>query len=408
MEQLFLTFALITLFYLLIPGSGAFLVRSRWRGFRRQILATSLHRVVGYQQFRSASTVSDGGLLGNFRFMGKLEAIQGDDTMWLRNGNVTVAVEMKGVRVYTLFPVSQGQNWKERSGEQFPDPAPQILSWSRVGSLSEGTRFYVGGRLEVQHGIPTFRSTSAQPLIVVIFDGPEESFLGRCIWSGRQRNEYWNQFTPASLLTGAFALLVLSYLYLRSPLLRLSVLFSLSLSAVPVLPLLPPGIILFFLYRYWWRRARYFRAHRDLVRLPLRFFPERMEQRVGDRPALPELHAVLPDESGYCGRPASNAEADEALAAGAVLRDVPELSSTHPDAHCYIFDVCARGVDQRPASGPRDPLAEYVVYREDPALLAERCERKASSLQWLAVTAFTVCILLNGYGVFLVLSNIVR
>ncbi|HUX51179.1 MAG TPA: hypothetical protein VMW73_10310 [Spirochaetia bacterium] len=408
MEQLLLTFALITIFYLLIPGSGAFLVRSRWRGFRRQILATSLHRVVGYQQFRTASNVSDGGLIGNFRFMGKLEAIQGDDTMWLRNGNVTVAVEMKGVRVYTLFPVSQGQNGHPRNDEQFPDPAPQIQPWSRVGSLSEGTRFYVGGRLEVQHGIPTFRSTSARPLIVVIFDGPEESFLGRCIWSGRQRNEYWNQFTPASLLTGSFALLVVSYLFLRSPLLRLSVLFSLSLSAVPVLPLLPPGIVLFFLYRFWWRKARYFRAHRDLVRLPLRFFPERLDQRVGDRTALPELHAVLPDESGYCGRRASNAEAEAALNAGAVLRDVPELASSGRDSSCYIFNVCDPGAEAGLAPGPRDPLAEHVVYRQDPSLLAERCERKARSLELLAVAAFTICILLNGYGVFLALSNIVR
>lgn len=400
MEQLLLTFSLVVLFYLLIPGVGAFNVRARWRRFRRQVLASSAFRIAEYEQFREATARPDGTDLGRFRFFGALEAIQGDDTIWLKNGNVTVAVEMTDVRVCMLYP--DGENgrplWVENPTPHFPDLTPLVTPWSRMGSLPEGTRFYVGGSMEVQRGLPTFRPAAGAPLVVVIYDGNDETLLARCIWSGRQRNEYWNQFTPASLLAGAFSLLILSYLYLRSPLLRLPVLFSLTLSAVPLMPLLPPGVILFFLYRYWWRRGRYFRAQRDLVRLPLRYFTDEL---------VPGT-AALPDGTRYrCELvPVDTLASEENRPL--LIREVPGFQAQRNEGRVYLFGVESDREAGARVVRPSDPMAEHVAYRDPPALLAEACDRQARHLELRSAFAFVVGLLVNAYAVFLTLSNIVR
>ncbi|HUX13541.1 MAG TPA: hypothetical protein VMW87_10965 [Spirochaetia bacterium] len=400
MEQLLLTFGLVVVFYLIIPGIGAFDVRGRWRRFRRDVLLSSSFRIAEYEQFHEATTRADGTELGSFRFFGTLEAIQGDDTIWLKNGNVTVAADMTEVRVCLLHPDNESGRplSAENPSPSYPDLTPQIISWSRMGTLSEGTRFYVGGHMEVQRGLPTFRRSTGSPLIVVIYEGNDESLLARCIWSGRQRNEYWNQFTPASLLTGAFALLVLSYFYLRSPLLRLPVLFSLSLSAVPVMPLLPPGVALFFLYRYWWRRGRYFRAQRDLVRLPIRYFAE------GEFPGTAEL----PDGSRYCCRVVPATAVKSENGEPFLIREVPGLRSGEDESKLYLFGVEKRNADATEVVRPADPMAEHVAYRQEPAKLAAACETEARRLESRSGIAFAVGLLVNAYAVFLLLSNIVR
>ncbi|WP_455383287.1 hypothetical protein [Salinispira pacifica] len=401
MEQLLLTFSLVVLFYLLIPGIGAFNVRARWRQFRRDLLRSSGYRIAEYEQFREASARPDGAELGDFRFFGALEAIQGDDAIWLKRGNVTVAVDMSEVRVCVLNPDREegGRHlWVENPTLHYPDLTPLVTPWSRMGSLPEGTRFFVGGRLEVQRGLPTFRRGNGGRLVVVIYEGEDESLLARCVWSGRQRNEYWNPYTPASLLAGAFSLLILSYLFLRSPLLRLPVLFSLTLSTVPIMPLLPPGVVLFFLYRFWWRRGRYFRAQRDLVRLPLRYFGEE---------AIPGT-AALPDGARYRCTLVSPEELREQEGSGTRIREVPGFRTASYHETYYLFGA---EEDRQPTAKvvrPADPMAEHVAYREHPAELAGLCDRQARRLEQRAIAAFAVGMLLNAYTVFLVLSNLVR
>ena len=59
----------------------------------------------------------------------------------------------------------------------------------------------------------------------------------------------------------------------------------LSLAAAPVAPFLPPGVALYYLYRYFWKMARRLRAERDLLRLPLRYFPGSGRERGAHRAA---------------------------------------------------------------------------------------------------------------------------
>ena len=77
--------------------------------------------------------------------------------------------------------------------------------------------------------------------MVVIYDGDERSILLRAVWGGRQKNEYWNSFTLAALITGSVSLFLMSYLFLSHPLYRQAALFALTLGFFPLATLLPPG-----------------------------------------------------------------------------------------------------------------------------------------------------------------------
>ncbi len=440
MERLLLIAVIVVFFYLLVPGLGAFAVRARWRTFRRQLLRSSMHPIADYEQFRLGGTNTEGTTLGTFRFFGSLEAIQGDDLIWVRNGQVSFAANMHGVRVYTLYPIA------DKEPGLLPDQAPQVFSWSRMGSLPEGTKVYLGGSLEVDHGRATFLNRKDFPLTVIIYDGTEESLLARSIWSARQRNEYWNQFTAPSLLAGTFALLLLSYVFLRTSQLRLEALTSLTLAIVPVVPLLPPGIIAFFLYRHWWRKGRYFRAQRDLVRLPLRYFPDE-DVSTGRGGWIPGLSVGASAGGGVRGRRSDRAPGAEAEGAVAVLlpggeqyvrvsldsdqtealktrgaseRTVPELrrGAGEFEARRFVFGVAAGKGSERESRdekkdammivAPADPMAEFLVYQDDPSHIAAACAHRARRNEVVAGVSFGIGFLVNLYEVFLFLSFVVR
>ena len=54
-----------------------------------------------------------------------------------------------------------------------------------------------------------------------------------------------------------------------------------------------PGFPLYFAYRSYWKRARLMRAQRDVIRLPLRYFPPSADGNRGKRATL------LPDMEPY-------------------------------------------------------------------------------------------------------------
>ena len=85
------------LFFGLIPGIGAFSVRSHWRNFRRRMLEVSLFPFVQYSDVTRADKSP-----GNFRLFGRLEAIQADNRIWVNSGSFTMEVDLTGVQLYTL------------------------------------------------------------------------------------------------------------------------------------------------------------------------------------------------------------------------------------------------------------------------------------------------------------------
>ncbi len=385
------------LFFALVPGAGAFTVRWQWRLFRRRMLEASLAPFLRYSDLSGAE-----GPRGDFRVFGELEAIQGRDRVWINAGEFTVEADLEGVRLYLLPSLSGSGGLKE----PLPDEEPAVAPWNRVFSLPSGLRLFVGGRLFLEEGRGVFRSGPRTPLLVVFYDGERESILKRAIWGGRKRNEYWNPFTLPSLLAGFLCLALLAYLSLRSAQAGLPGLAVLSLAAAPVAPFLPPGVALYYLYRYFWKLAWRLRAERDLLRLPLRYFPEFAPgaPRAAPRPAA-ERAALLPNGERYL----MCREGELAVEGEPETRSSNGLPTGHPEAgEGWLFGAIQESQGRRSLRRPADPMGELLRVPGDPAALASRCEVLARWYELAAAACFTAGLGMNLLGVLLLLARLLR
>lgn len=372
-----------TLFYAIIPGIGAFAVRSTWRRFRRKLVEASTRPMVSLDAVRS--DVPRGEVAGDvFRFIGVLEGLQGDDHIWLRGRKLSVLVDMHDADIYLLPPADQ----------DLTDEPPRHVKWQQMTSLTEGTRVFVAGRPVLSDGRVRIERTETDRVLVVVYDGDARTVLRRGIWSARQRNEYWNRFTPASLAAGLVALTTIGYVLIRSSADRFAALLALSFAASPLLPLLPPGVALFFVFRVLWHRGRLLRAYRDIIRLPLRHVDDGEER------------GRLPEGQPYVVRRLSPTEAAE------YRRNALEITNPlhRGTGEVAVVAVCG----QASADGgdavavPDDPMSELVVVDGDPSNLARRCEQQAQQLELLSMAALSVGLVGNLYLVFWLLTVVFR
>jgi hypothetical protein len=95
-----------------------------------------------------------------------------------------------------------------------------------------------------------------KPVLLIIHDGRDEDVEQRAIWSGRQKNEYWNPLTQVSLVAGLLAMSLIVSRVLSARTLPSIAAITVAAGFSPLLPLLPPGVIGFILYRSSWRQAR--------------------------------------------------------------------------------------------------------------------------------------------------------
>jgi hypothetical protein len=390
-----LVFAAAFLFFGLIPGIGAFSVRSRWRLFRRRIQESSLFPFLNYSDLSRR-----GDFLGRYRVFGQLEAIQGENRIWINNGSFTVEVDLQSANLYFLpsFSTKAQTLPVERLEEVIPDEQPALVSWDQVFSLPAGTQMFIAGPLYSVEDRAVFRSQVKDPLLVVLYDGEQRTIVQRAIWGGRQRNEYWNQFTLVSLLTGSFCMLLLAYIFMRSTPSGLPPLFALSLAFFPILGLLPPGFILYYMYRFFWKRARLLRAQRDLLRLPLRYYKdsEGMNREV--------VIALPTGESYLCSQ-----DADLLIKGELIIRggSIPSIERGKIEEY-VLFGAYRETGEQRWVEAPQDPMAELVLVMGNPATLAESCNARAHLFEQLSALCAFAALTLNLFLLLLIWHLIIR
>ena len=395
LSSIFLVFGVAFLFFGLIPGIGAFFVRSRWRLFRRRIAESSLYPFLGYSDLSRR-----GDFLGRYRVFGQLEAIQGENSIWINNGSFTVEADLAQAKLYFLPSFSAGTRTQpiERLQEEVPDEQPALVSWNQIFSLPAGTQMFIAGPLYVQEGRAVFRSRGKEPLLVVLYDGQRSTIVQRAVWGGRQRNEYWNQFTIASLLTGAFCMVLLAYIIMRSMPSSLPVLLALSFALFPISGLLPPGFVLYYLYRFFWRRARMLRAERDLLRLPLRYYPDSEVLR-------PDTRAILPTGECYlCSQDADLLIDGELTIRSASLPAVREGKNEE----VFLFGTHTEENGVGRMATPKDPMAELVLVMGDPTALAQSCNRRARMFALLSALGVFSALSLNLFILLLLWHLIIR
>jgi hypothetical protein len=257
----------------LVPVVGAFVIRHSWRIFRRRFDDLRLRPLLDYAAYRRYASEGSPVFGGNvFRFLGGIESLTDDHTLWVHNDTLTIPVSLSGAQSYIL-PVP------EKTGKAvFFDPGeevPQRIRWDQVSTFTEGAKVFVGGILAQRGNRWSFVSTKEYPLLVIFYDGPAYTLANRIIRAGRHRNEYLNPITPYTFMFNAFFQILIAFSFLSRPAFRLTVITAVAAIFAPLLPLLPPGVLLSAVYRRLWWKAKIFRAYRDLAMLPLKYLDHR-------------------------------------------------------------------------------------------------------------------------------------
>jgi hypothetical protein len=366
--------------FALVPVTGAFVCRWSWRLFRRRFDDLRLRPLLDYTRYSA-------GEEGLFRFTGGFESITDGHTLWIRGRTLTIPVSLNEAHTYVL-PMPESGAIPAFFDPAVFDPAffdpggesPERIRWDKVTTLAEGVKVFAGGMLLMQDKRLTFVSTKETPLLVIFYEGPDRSLTSRVVRSGRHRNEYWNTITPYALILGIFCQLFVAVNYISRPAFRLTVITAASAALLPLFPLIPPGIIFTILYRQLWRRARIFRAYRDLVMLPLIYLPGGQAEGTlpsGERYGAVYRHSLSPEEK----------------------QGMPQFIPRHGEGKergWYIFGALPPAPDTGALPLPVEPQDVFAVYGAvpgNPSALARKFTLYAYILEivsWL--------ILLTGIG----------
>lgn len=361
------------IFYALIPGLGAFIVRRKWRVFRKNLIRSVSFPLLDYRGLRNLS--SDGDV---FRFFGALQALEGDSGIWLTDEDISIRVDLSGVPIYILPSAPELTDPIGETG--YPEETPVRTKWQNIFSLPEGTKMFLSGKVVNSGGKTMFRDMPDERLFAVIYDCSSRAFFSHSIWTGRQRNEYWNPSTPGSLTFGSFILFIYFYLLLQQPYMNFPAGIALLFSLAPLILFFPPGLFFYYLYRYLWKKARVLRAERDLLKLPLSFFPAECS-------SAEFCEAELPSGCTYVMRKIS----PSGIPRDVVVRTTSLNRNSAKPGDYFMFTV-SRGEG---CSKP-DPMAENVAVSGTPLVLSKKSSSHASKLEIVSLAAIAADGLLNG------------
>lgn len=430
--------ALIALFgYLSIPVVGAFYVRHVWRRFRTTLLGAVKNPPLSYAALHRRSSEQQ----GPFRFFGTIRAIQGNDRAWCSDGKLTVSVNLRGKDIYFL-----SSSYNEEgiySGNTYPEEPPRRISWNRLTSLPEYTGIFISGMIEHREGMGMFvqnesrsrnlrsrlnrllrwkcsknnrkhSNGSGKSLFVIIYEQEDSALLRQAVWRGRQRNEYWNTFTPGSLVVGSFALFFYFYLLMQNPVFHLPAVAALTLSVSPLLPLFPPAVFFLLFYIRYWKKGRILRAERDLLRIPSLYFKRTEGKDRGNR--LLQSCRLASGERYVMAKAADRVTAETIFPQGRFLH--LSLPGEVLGEEYFLFGVEPERSKTEGHEGPRaeqlpeklllpeDPGAEGLIVPGDPFILSERCERRARNQEALGLSLFCIGLALNVFITFVILGLI--
>jgi len=242
-------------FYVLVPIAGAFALRSQWRRFRLMVSRAATTPELRYKDLAAAESSGE-KRLGRYTLRGTIEAIEGSNQVWIRGAGVSALADLSRSPLYVLSP-------KPESGLDEAGSMSRI-KWKSLSALAEGTGVLVAGELVLEEGKPIFVEDPEEGLLAVFHEGGEELPPTRLIAAGRAPNEYWNYLTPMSMAAGLVAVSAILLVFRASMFPTLRALVFLA-GAGPVLPLAPPGLAFFLLYRKLWRKALAARTERDLL-----------------------------------------------------------------------------------------------------------------------------------------------
>jgi hypothetical protein len=367
------------LFYGLIPVTGGFIERRRWRLFRRRFGELRRRPRLDYNALVNSTETLD------FRFTGTFESISSETLLWIRSSDLTVQADLRGARTYVFPNKGDSENF---SGFDPGEEAPERIRWERISTLTGDAKVFVGGPLVKRGGRSIFASVPGVPLLIIFYEGSEKALAVRAVRAGRHKNEYFNILTPFAFVLGAFSEIIIAVSLLSRPVQRLTMVYAFIALFTPLIPWIPPGLLFTALFRRLWWRARLYRSYRDLARFPMVYFSNA------------ESQCVLPGGETYAHR-----HYDEFP-----LKKLPFLvpaieKQKNPQWH--VFGILQEG--EGDDTFPKEPLDEFAIsciLPGDSESLAMHYNRKAYFLEVMSWLLLLAAIGINVFFIILILMQL--
>ena len=90
---------IISICYALIPFSGAYYNRFKWRQFRKRFNKLRQSTLLDYSSYRQLKDTNN-----MFHFTGGIESITDGRTLWIRGLDMTIPISLEKTKCY-LFPI---------------------------------------------------------------------------------------------------------------------------------------------------------------------------------------------------------------------------------------------------------------------------------------------------------------
>ncbi|GAB1482100.1 hypothetical protein MASR2M78_09150 [Treponema sp.] len=360
------------------------MIRRSWRRFRLRIDELRLKPILDYKK---ASTLDAAG--DDFRFFGGFESVTDGRILWVRSGALTIPVDLEAAQIY-LLPLENTQ------GAIFDLDSVECerIRWNKLTALHEGTGVFIGGRALSKNGKAIFKSSKDEPLLVILFDGHERAILSRTVRAGRHRNEYWNPITPFSLAFGVFSELFIALSFSARPAFRISSVAAFVAALGPLIPLLPPGLLITTVYQRLWKRARAYRAFRDLVRLPLCHLTNGLTE------------TILENGEKYVRISGTKSVIKENEVQIPVLPSGTNLKGEYDWVYFGIGDENVLDNGVLLPREPKDPMAVFAAIPGDPETLSKYYSRNARLLEIASGLLLISAITINALGAFFIINTL--
>jgi len=250
---LLLIAVIVVVFYGIIPIVGIMITRYKWMQFRKRFNFLRHCKLLDYRQYRKLENNGE-----VFRFTGGIESITDGRILWVKGEDMTIPVSLEKIKCF-LLPIEENDETE----------APLQIHWNQVSALPEGAKVFIGGLVKIQKNSLNFCTTKEEPLMIIFYNCPDDDLPVSLISRARSRNDYWNNLTPISLVTGALALIFIASSFLGRPAFHLIVIIAIIAVFIPILPAVPPGFLFTILGRRIAWNVRKQKAKLELMRFGL-------------------------------------------------------------------------------------------------------------------------------------------
>lgn len=308
------------------------------------------------------------------RVLGQLESLDSNDNIWINADGKGYFIEMNNMKVLSIPDFDFTETSVESDEAPLKWEQPVQLNWKKMHTIPEGMKLLCSGTLENRHGRMEIHDG-----LVLFYEGDTSTLFRRLIRASRQRNEFWNEITPYSLVGGMFVNSILALFFFQMSFLKTAV-FAVFAAVLPWIILLPPGILFFFWYRKAWARGRQMRCGRDLADLPLRFFKHSFGNI--ERYGCKYTYGFTADYSK--------------VPAGCKLRASSLIPGAATKGFHYFYQQ----------DGPDDPMLENVSFSSNPRELIGTLKKEARRFEFLGLLLFITGLSINALLFALILKLI--